>query len=100
MTESILICCAGGTTGVLLSVAATQWLAHTWKDLPSAQNIQLDGVVLGFTCALVFAAALLAGLLPAVTSTDKAVFAALQASSRTTSGSLSRSALPQDAAQR
>jgi predicted permease len=93
LTESLLICFAGGTAGVLLSLTATSWLAHAWKDLPSAQGIHVDGVVLGFACALVFAAALLAGLLPAVSSTGKAVFATLQASSRTTGGSLSRTAL-------
>jgi len=93
LTESLLICFAGGAAGVLLSLTATKWLAHAWKDLPSAQGIHVDGVVLGFACALVFAAALLAGLLPAISSTGKAVFAALQASSRTTGGSLSRTAL-------
>ena len=93
LTESLLICFAGGTAGVLLSLAATQWLAHAWKDLPTAQGIHVDGVVLGFACAIVFAAALLAGLLPAISSTGKAVFATLQASSRTTGGSLSRTAL-------
>ena len=93
MTESLLICLAGGAGGVLLSLTATRWLASAWKDLPSAAGIRVDGVVLGFACALVFAAALLAGLLPAISSTGKAVFASLQASSRTTSGSLSRAAL-------
>ncbi|MGA8741436.1 MAG: ABC transporter permease [Terracidiphilus sp.] len=93
LTESLMICFAGGVAGVLLSLTATKWLAHAWKDLPSAQGIHVDGVVLGFACAMVFAAALLAGLLPAVTSTGKAVFATLQASSRTTGGSLSRTAL-------
>ncbi|MGA9585053.1 MAG: ABC transporter permease, partial [Terracidiphilus sp.] len=93
LTESLMICFAGGVAGVLLSLTATKWLAHAWKDLPSAQGIHVDGVVLGFVCAMVFAAGLLAGLVPAVTSTGKAVFATLQASSRTTGGSLSRTAL-------
>jgi len=93
LTESLLICVAGGGGGVLLSLAATKWLANAWKDLPNAVGIHVDGVVLGFACALVFSAALLAGLLPAISSTGKAVFAALQASSRTTSGSLSRATL-------
>jgi putative ABC transport system permease protein len=93
LTESLLICLAGGVGGVLLSLAATRWLASTWKDLPSAAGIHTDGVVLGFACALVFSAALLAGLLPAISSTGKAVFASLQASSRTTSGNLSRAML-------
>jgi predicted permease len=93
MTESLLICLAGGGGGVLLSLAATNWMASTWKDLPNAVGIHVDSVVLGFACALVFSAALLAGLLPAISSTGKAVFAALQASSRTTSGNLSRATL-------
>jgi putative ABC transport system permease protein len=93
LTESLLICFVGGAAGVLLSLTATRWLAQAWKDLPSAQGIHVDGVVLGFACALVFTTAVLAGLLPAISFTGKAVFAALQASSRTTGGSLSRTAL-------
>ena len=93
LTESLLICFVGGAAGVMLSLTATRWLAHAWKDLPSAQGIHVDNVVLAFACGLVFASALLAGLLPAVSSTGKAVFATLQSSSRTTGGSLSRTAL-------
>lgn len=93
LTESLLICFAGGAAGVLLSFAATRWLASAWKDLPTAESIHIDGTVLGFASLLVFAAALLAGLLPAIWSTGKSVFAVLQASSRTTGGNLSRTAL-------
>jgi putative ABC transport system permease protein len=93
LTESLLICLVGGGAGVLLSIAATAWLASAWKDLPSAEGIHIDGAVLFFSCGLIVAAALLAGLLPAVSSTGKSVFAALQASTRTASGSLSRTAL-------
>ena len=93
LTESLLICVAGGAAGVLLSLAATKWLASAWKDLPSAESIHVDGVVLGFACALVFSAALLAGLLPAISSTSKTVLAALQPSSRSAAGSQSRTAL-------
>jgi putative ABC transport system permease protein len=93
LTESLLICLAGGVGGVLLSLAATNWMASTWKGLPNAVGIHVDGVVLGFACAVVFSAALLAGLLPAISSTGKAVFAALQASSRTASGNVSRATL-------
>jgi predicted permease len=93
LTESLLICVAGGTAGVLLSLAATKWLASAWKDLPSAEGIHVDGVVLGFACAVVFSAALLAGLLPAISSTSKTVLAALQPSSRSAASSQSRTAL-------
>ena len=93
LTESLLICVAGGGGGVLLSLVATKWLARTWKDLPSAADIHVDSIVLGFACALIFSAALLAGLLPAISSTSKTVLAALQPSSRSAAGSQSRTAL-------
>jgi predicted permease len=93
LVESLLVSIAGGVTGVLLSLAATNWLASTWRDLPSARSIHTDAVVLTFACALVFATALLAGLLPAISSTGKGAIAALQASSRSAVGSRSRSAL-------
>ena len=49
--------------------------------------------VLGFAIGLVFLTALLAGLLPAISSTGAGVFAALQESSRSIGGSLSRATL-------
>jgi len=93
LAESLLISLTGGVTGVMLSLAATEWLVSKWTDLPSAQSIHVDGTVLVFGCALVFATALLAGLLPAISSTGKSAVRALQASSRTMAGSQSRTAL-------
>jgi len=93
LVESLLISLSGGAAGVLLSIAATKWLVGAWTDLPSAQGIHADGTVLLFVCALVFATALLSGLLPAMSSTGKGAIAALQASSRTTAGSQSRTAM-------
>jgi predicted permease len=93
LTESVLICAGGGLGGILLSVLATQLLAHAWKDLPTAQSIHLDGVVIAFACLLMFAAALFAGLLPALSTTGKTMLKALQTSARTGSSSVSRTAL-------
>ena len=93
LTESVLICAAGGTGGILLSMGATAWLAKAWKDLPTAQGIRLDATVIGFACALIFAAALIAGLLPALTNTGKAMMKALQTSVRTGASSVSRTVL-------
>jgi putative ABC transport system permease protein len=93
MIESLLVAIAGGIAGVLLSLAATKWLVATWKNLPSAQSIHVDGTVLAVACALVFAAALLSGLLPAISSTAKGSIAALQASSRSGAGSQSRTTM-------
>lgn len=93
LMETLLVSIAGGVTGVLLSLAATNWLVSTWTDLPNVQGIRADGVVLVFACVLVFASALLAGLLPAISSTSKGAIAALQASSRNAAGSHARTAL-------
>ncbi|MGH9590650.1 MAG: ADOP family duplicated permease, partial [Terracidiphilus sp.] len=93
MMESLLVALAGGIAGVLLSLASTGWLVRTWRDLPTAQGIHVDGAVLAFACALVIAAALLAGLLPAISSTGKSSVAALQASSRNMVGSRGRTAM-------
>ncbi len=93
MAESVLICTAGGVGGILLSLGATEWLAKTWKGLPTAQSIHIDGAVIAFACALMFAAALIAGLLPALSTTGKSMLKALQTSVRTGSSSVSRTAL-------
>jgi predicted permease len=93
MAESLLICAAGGTLGVLLSFLATRWLADHWNDLPRAEAIHLDGTVLAFALGLVFLTALMAGLLPAISSTGAGIFAGLQESSRSIGGSLSRAML-------
>jgi predicted permease len=93
MTESLLICVAGGLLGLLLSMLATRWLAGHWRDLPRADAIQVDGFVLGFSIGLIFLTALLAGLLPAISSTGKGVLSALQESSRSIGGSASRATL-------
>jgi putative ABC transport system permease protein len=93
LTESMLICAAGGVGGILLSVVAAQWLAQAWKDLPTAQSIHLDGAVIAFACLLMCAAALVAGLLPALSTTGKAMMKALQTSARTGASSVSRTAL-------
>jgi predicted permease len=93
LVESLLISVAGGGLGVALSLAATRWLAAAWKNLPTAQTIHLDGAVLGFACALVLAVALLSGLLPAISSTARSVFATLQTAARTTSAGLGRTTL-------
>ena len=93
MAESLLISVAGGAAGLLFSLAATKWLVSIWKDLPSAQSIQTDSAVLAFAGGLVVLTALLAGLLPAISSTRKGATAVLQGSSRNAAGNQSRTAL-------
>lgn len=93
MTESLLICLLGGTLGLLVSFWATQWLAHTWRGLPRADGIHIDGLVLTFSLALVIFCALLAGLVPAISSTGKGLLAMLQESSRSLGGTAARTGM-------
>jgi predicted permease len=93
MMESLLICLAGGGLGLLLSLVSTCWLAAHWRNLPRAESVHVDGWVLTFTLALVVAAALLAGLVPAISSTGKGLLSGLRDSSRTVGGSASRARL-------
>lgn len=93
LMESLAICAAGGVAGVLLSILGTTWLVRAWKNLPSAQAIQVDWVVIAVACGLAFVAALAAGLVPAISSTGKGNLRGLQASARTAMGSASRTLL-------
>jgi HAMP domain-containing protein len=93
MAESLLICVAGGALGLLLSFLVTHWLADHWKDLPRAEAIYPDAGVLAFAIGLIVLTTLLAGLLPALSSTGAGIFAALQESSRSIGGSQARASL-------
>ena len=93
MAESLLICVSGGTLGLMISLFATRWLATHWQDLPRADTIRVDGSILAFAISLVIFTTLLAGLIPAISSTGKGVLAALQESSRSIGGSVSRAIL-------
>jgi predicted permease len=90
MTESTLISLCGGALGVLLSYLVTTWLARHWTDLPRAESVHLDATVLAFSVGLVLLTALLAGLLPAISSTRASMVTVLQESSRSVGGGLSR----------
>ena len=93
MTESLLISVAGGGLGLLLSLASTRWLAAHWHNLPRADTVHMDGWVFVFAVGLVAATAMLAGLLPAISSTGRESLNALRESSRSIGGSASRARL-------
>jgi predicted permease len=91
LVESFLISLAGGTLGVALSTFATRWLTEHWKDMPRGESVHVDFAVLLFATGLVFVTALLAGLLPALSTRNTQH--ALQESSRSVGGSVSRAFL-------
>jgi predicted permease len=93
MAECLIICVLGASVGVLFSFLTTGWLAAHWRDLPRADAIHVDGTVLAFSIALAVLAALLAGLLPAISATGAGILGVLQESSRSVGGSVSRASL-------
>jgi putative ABC transport system permease protein len=67
LTESGLVACAGGTFGVLLAAfAITVLVPLSPVHLPTAGAIEIDGAVLVFTVIVCVAAAIAAGLVPAL----------------------------------
>jgi predicted permease len=93
MTECLLICLAGGGLGSLLSLASTYWLAAHWRNLPRADSVHVDGWVLTFASCLVVVTALLAGIVPAISSTGKGLLSGLRESSRSVGSSASQARL-------
>jgi predicted permease len=73
LTESALICALGGGFGLLLTVGVVAGL-RSRLPLRSivTEQITIDGTVLAFTAGLVFASALLFGLIPALRVTRTA----------------------------
>jgi predicted permease len=93
MTESLLICFMGGFLGLLIAFWATHWLTAHWADMPRADSVHPDKLVIGFAVAITFLAGVLAGVLPALSATGGGTLNALQDSSRSVGGSTSRASL-------
>jgi predicted permease len=93
LTESLLICLIGGALGLLFSVGATRWLIRHWTELPRGYDVRPDGLALGFSLGITLVAGVLAGLLPAISSTGGAILSALQEGSRGIGGGARRASL-------
>jgi predicted permease len=87
MTESLLICTAGGSLGAALAASATQWLTTHWVKMPRAEAVHPDVTVIAFAIGATLLTGILAGLLPAISATDRGILSALQESSRSVGGS-------------
>lgn len=93
LTESLLICLAGGVVGLLFAAAGTRWLTTHWEELPRSYGVHLDTGALAFAFGITVAAGVFAGLLPALSATGGEILAALQQGSRGIGGSTSRTAM-------
>jgi ABC-type antimicrobial peptide transport system permease subunit len=66
ITESVLICLAGGVLGIVLAGAAVRWLTTYWLDLPRADAIHIDAAVLAYAVGITFLAGILSGVLTSI----------------------------------
>ena len=95
IVESTLLAGAGGALGLLFAEGILHWLIWTRDDIPRADTIHIDGIVILFALAAIAGCGLLAGLIPALTSSGRQVLTALNESSRSYSGGKSRARLRQ-----
>jgi len=93
LTESVLTCVAGALLGIALAVGATHWLILRWTDIPRAESVHPDALVLAFVVGVTLLAGLLSGLFPALSAMRAGILAGLQEGSRGTSAGASRASL-------
>jgi predicted permease len=86
--ESLVLSCAGGSLGFLIAAGILRWLIQTRNDIPRADAIHIDGVVILFATGVMLACGFLAGLIPALASADRNILRTLHESSRSHSGGL------------
>jgi predicted permease len=80
--ESVVLSVAGGVIGLALAEIALLWLVHARQDIPRADSIHIDGVVVLFTMGVMLVCGVVAGLIPALSSNDKQILRTLHESSR------------------
>jgi predicted permease len=68
LTESFLLAIGGGVLGLAVARSLNAAFVNRIADLPRADQIHLDGTVLGFTALVALGATLLFGLTPALRS--------------------------------
>ena len=84
--ESLLLSCAGGAFGLMLAASILQWLIRTRQDIPRVDTIHIDSIVVLFSFGVVLACGIVAGLIPALSSSNKQILRTLNESSRSHSG--------------
>jgi predicted permease len=61
LSESLLLSAMGGIFGLLLAIAAVQWIIRARADLSRVEAVRIDGVVVAFSIGLIFVCAFFAG---------------------------------------
>lgn len=87
VTESVLLALVGGAFGIGFAQIALNWLVHLRPDLPRVESIHLDAIAIGFSVGLAVVCGVGAGLVPALSDSERQVLHTLQESSRSASAS-------------
>jgi predicted permease len=82
LVESVLLCIAGGTLGLLFASMTIHWLVVVRSDLPRAEDIHLDSIAVLAGVGIMLFCGLLAGLIPVLAPRERQVLGALQDSTR------------------
>ena len=94
LTESILLASLGGALGLVLAACSVSSIRHvTFIDLPRAEEIRIDGTVLGFAVVLSFVTGVLFGLVPAIVASRPDLAGVLRGSGEAPGAAGSRSRL-------
>ncbi len=93
LTETLLLAAVGGSLGLVFAYFAIRWLLGVRQDIAREEAVRVDLVAVAFTVGVTLLSVLLAGLIPALTTSGKAVLGALQKSSRSHTGGQARTQL-------
>ncbi len=90
VTESVLLCLAGGVLGVLLSIWGVDLVRHfVPDDVPRLRDVAVDSTVLLFSLGLSLATGVLVGVIPSVLASRTDVNDALKSGGRGSSATRS-----------
>ena len=85
--ESIALSAAGGAMGLMLAYGALQWFVAARPDIPRLDAVHIDLTTVAFAAGVVLVCGLIAGLVPALSSSDRHLLKVLGESARLHGGS-------------
>ena len=93
LSETLLLCLVGGSLGLVFAYFAIRWLVGVRQDIAREETIHMDWVAIAFTVGVTLLSALLAGLIPALSTSGRAALVGLQESSRSHTGAQGKTRL-------
>lgn len=93
VTETVVLSSAGGALGMVFAWLSVGWLVRMRRDIPRAETIHIDALVLSFAVGIALLSGLAAGLMPGLGATGARILETLQESGRSHGGGQSRAKL-------